>query len=414
MTRGRAVRLTPTRRGWGVLGLAVACGAAWWILRLREVAMLATFLAVPVVLAGLLMGLVLAVGRPRATLTTSLPTVEVGDRIRVLARIHAPALVRTGTRLTWVVGQPGQTGTMTEYVSTPVVGEWASLGVRARRRGRLRVLLAGVESIDPLGLVSLRLRSGSAVEVLVLPALLPQGSLPEVLDAVGVHGSRGGAGEPGGSLRDYRRGDAPRTIHWKQSARQGHLLVNLPEAGGGTSHHVALVTDSEAYPRGARRTGEGAANPDFERAVSVVATLVARWCAQGAEVTMVLGGADGTAVSGTEAGPHLRALAGVSPGRRPGRDSWRGPGRAGGGVVVTGWVTPAVRREMGGSGTGVVVLTGGPGAEEASTLPSGWGVVHMSGGDTGIAGGPGAPGSQEGGVPVGHRRAGRPGGENGV
>ncbi|MDN5964365.1 MAG: hypothetical protein L0H81_07450, partial [Actinomyces sp.] len=75
---------------------------------------------------------------------------------------------------------------------------------------------------------------------------------------------------------------------------------------------------------------------------------------------------------------------------------------------------PAVRREMGGSGTGVVVLTGGPGAEEASTLPAGWGVVHMSGGDTGIAGGPGAPGSQEGGVPVGHRRAGRPGGEDGA
>lgn len=381
--RSLPLRLTPTRRGWGVLLLALAAWGTWIMLGLADVRLLVVLLAVPVPLSHVAMGTLALLHRPRVSLEEGPPTVSVGDEVVVGVQVRVPSPLRSTTWVVWSTGRPGTPGSVTDFRRTPLDGARSEIALQARRRGPLDVSPVALSMTDPLGLVQLHLRLHESSRVLVLPSLVPLEGLPDALNDLGTRGSRVGAGEPGGSLRDYRRGDAPRTIHWKQSARQGHLLVNLPEAGGGTKHRVALVTEADAYPRGAHRPGKeaGGANPDFELAVSVAATLVTHWCAAGAEVTLDPGAPDGHVDTGTDAGAHLRDLAEAD--LRRAADASRASGGARrpvpdadrGGVVVTGWVTPGVRRKLRGRGPGIVVLTSGLSGPDAHDLPGGWATV---------------------------------------
>ncbi|MGO3797023.1 MAG: DUF58 domain-containing protein, partial [Pauljensenia sp.] len=376
MSRRRPFLLLPTRRGWGVLVLAVASWVGWLVVGLREVQMLALLLLVAQPLAVLLLAVGAWRSRPRASVDGVVPTVEVGSEVRVFARVVAHWSVLPVLELVWALDRPGAPAHPVEEVTTTArVGEQTHLRVRARHRGRLRVALVALVATDPLGLARLRVRTSAHVDVLVLPVLLPPGTLPEALSDFGTRGTRAGAGEPGGSLRDYRSGDAPRSIHWKQSARQGHLLVNVPESGGGTSHRLALVTDAAAYALRATNAvpaEQGGWEPgaDFERAVSVAATLVSQWCAHGGEVSVTVGVPRGRTVTSHDVGVHLRALAEVpslaevlSTGEAASDGEASPGGSTGGGpdgepsgdpdplpqgcILVTGRITPALRSAMG-------------------------------------------------------------------
>jgi len=381
--------------------------------------MLAVLLLVALPLAFLLLVVGAVRTPPRALLDGVAPTVEAGSEVWVSARALAHWSVVPDLGLVWALEHPGSPTHPVEGVTTTArVGETSRLRVWARRRGRLRVALVEVSATDPLGLARLRVRTSTHVDVLVLPALLTTGHLPEALGDLGTHGVRPGAGEPGGSLRDYRSGDAPRSIHWKQSARQGRLLVNVPESGGGTSHRLALVTDAAAYgggsasvgPRGRPGPTEHGSDADFERAVSVAATLVSQWCARGDEVSVTVGVPWGSALTSHDVGLHLRALAEVPPLGRA-RDSDRAPqsgprdsGQAppppgvpddspedatvgdpigapdplpSGCILVTGRITPALRAVMGMTPSGAVVLTGDVHEPLAATLPRGWDAVRV-------------------------------------
>lgn len=429
MSLARPSRLLPTRRGWGVLVLAVAAWLGWLLVGLREAQMLAVLLVVALPLAVLLLVVGALRTPPRALLGGIAPTVEAGSEVWISARVVAHWSVEPDLDLVWALEHPGSPTHPVEGVTTTArVGETSRLRVWARRRGRLRVALVEVSATDPLGLARLRVRTSTHVDVLVLPPLFPTGHLPEALGDLGTHGVRPGAGEPGGSLRDYRSGDAPRSIHWKQSARQGRLLVNVPESGGGTSHRLALVTDPAAY--GGERAGVGrredsgsaerGQDAEFERAVSVAATLVSQWCARGGEVSLTVGVPRGRTLTSHDVGLHLRALAelpSLDHGSRtadlplpvghpplgqeppsavvpddaseratvPGEPSGDPEPLPPGCLVVTGRISPALRAVMGRTPSGVVVLTGDSRGPREGTLPRGWDVVR--------AGSPVTPGS---------------------
>lgn len=439
--------------------LAVAAGVGWRVVGLREVLFLCVLCAAAVLagLAGAWLTVLLA--RPSVRLSVPVPTPSVGETVVVAAQVthalpHAlPVLAQwrvDGVPVGHVPVRADVTAGAGPHVRAGVLGGagrrrgarprdgrgdggdagaavggavggggWAQfpLSLVARGRGRARVELARMWVEDPLGLARCRARAHAGADVLVLPARLAPGSLPEGLGGVGTEGSRPGSGEPGGNLRDYRRSDPPRRVHWKQSARQGRLMVNIPESGSGVLHVLALVTDPAAYP-GPRRAEQ------FEQAVSVVATLVVQWLGRGEAVDAQVVGVTGvpTPLPTRSVDAVLCALAevgldssggGGGEGRGGGGGDGRGDGRGRGGggdggahpgmtaptavpeaaragegaraasapspdIVVAGAPTPALRAVLGGRG-GVLVATGpvDEGGAASSALPTGWQLVAV-------------------------------------
>lgn len=160
-----------------------------------------------------------------------------------------------------------------------------SIEIEFPRRGwhevgpwRLNVLL-------PLGFF---LKSKDLVpgrQALVYPRLLPSSAAavrrgggrrsPDALE------SRGREGEVS-QLRDYREGDEVRAMHWKQTARQQHLVV--VERQRSTERPVFYVLDPRLRdPRDAHQLER------FEHLVSEVATGVVRRLREGVRVGLVVG-----------------------------------------------------------------------------------------------------------------------------
>lgn len=386
-SRARSLLIVPTPRGWGVLTLGAVCWLTWAWIGLREMLLLAVFLLVPVPLALAAATGVAFLSRPRVVLDTVPPTPMVGERVPVRARVLAHSAFLSDAEVLWrwegdVTRREGRRVDVVRLRPGP--GVRTGVVLRPRERGRMRVTLSSLRVTDPLGLARLWLRMDAGEDLLVLPALLAPGELPAALGAFGTKGVRPGSGEPGGNLREYRTGDAPRSIHWKQSARQGHLLVNVPEGGAGTSHRIVLVTGTSAYPGSGPTTTEA-----FERAVSVAATLATQWAAHGGEVELSVGGPSPASLGCQGASASLRLLAEARPGAGtdPDPESLLPPGC----LLVSGTMTGPLRACLSRGGPGVLVLTDAEATRAEQSVPEGWSLASL----------PAATGTQA--VPPGNR-----------
>ncbi|TAK94467.1 MAG: DUF58 domain-containing protein [Verrucomicrobia bacterium] len=135
------------------------------------------------------------------------------------------------------------------------------------RRGVLRFESCSFARPDPLGLFRSIARHKAEQAVLVLPKRywLPPVALPGLLkyQQGGVAmASHVGQSEEFVSLRDYRRGDPPRHIHWRTWARVGKPIVKEFEDEFFVRHALILDTFTER-PR----------SEAFEEAVSVAASF---------------------------------------------------------------------------------------------------------------------------------------------
>lgn len=292
--------LTLTRRGWGVAFLALLGGAGWFAIELRDLLYLAAFLAALVILSAAVALVIPGVARLRVHLTasTSIPTVGETFHVLALVRSHVP---RIPLEMTWQIGQTR----MTSRVRTTSQQAQSSLTWKAGRRGPLRIAVASTVYIDPLGLAKRRVRAHASIDLLVLPRLLSlpssfaceKGHMREEDGWVHLHSATSSTGLPGGAVREYRSGDAPRTIHWKQSARQGTLLVNVADAPEKAEKTLVLVTDPRAY----------ASEEDFELAVAGGATIATRWLQRGYRIRLFMGGSQAAVMTQEDA--LMRAFA---------------------------------------------------------------------------------------------------------
>lgn len=186
-------------------------------------------------------------------------------RIRVAPRL-APARVQVGEGGSLVVALTNQSARRTAplEVTQPAVphlvqpsreitaplrgGETRELvsPFVATRRGRFRVPAPQVRLVDPFGLWQVRRLTRGALEVVVLPSVVPLAGLPLGLGGRAVAGARaGGGGDPDVRLRPYREGDDLRTVHWRASARlEEDLLVRAAEPSG--MRTVTLLVDTRA------------------------------------------------------------------------------------------------------------------------------------------------------------------------
>ena len=226
--------MTITARGWGLLisgALLAAAAAAMQSMIAARVA--AIVIAIPVVaLAWALLSRALA-------------------RRRGLNRALYPA--------SWQVDAPGAVDLVPNGAPLP---PWSSLRERVpsslrrrshgprgyavlpQARGRAQLGPAILQRSDPLAITSWRTPVGDVTDVIVWPRTEPVDSevLAQALEATAPIPS----GLPRRTLedltvREYRRGDDMRRVHWRSTARQGELMVRHDEPTTTHALDVLLV-----------------------------------------------------------------------------------------------------------------------------------------------------------------------------
>ena len=252
--------------GWAVLALGVACWVAGAWLDWAELGIVAT-----VALVLLALCLLLAVGRTRVRIETSLDPlrVTVGDpatgKVEVTNEARRPMLPL-------LVELP--VGISAARFTMPLLGPGTVheelFVVPTNRRGVIPVGPATTVQGDPLGLVRRTERWTDVTELFVHPRTIS-------IESLGAGLLRDLEGETTQdlsmsdlafhALREYQPGDDRRYIHWRSSAKAGRLLVR--QFLDTRRSHLCLVVDVDpAQYRG----GED----DVETAISAAASLAVR------------------------------------------------------------------------------------------------------------------------------------------
>jgi len=183
------------------------------------------------------------------------------------------------------------------------------------KRGVYQVGPAVARCGFPLGIVEVvREIPDSVRTVHVLPRIFPLRSLPLAGLNLGVpHASliaRSGGDQNVLGVREYRRGDSPRHVHWPSTARHGQLIVKEFESE--RSGELCVILDlCKAAHLGAER------DATFEYSASVAAS-VAAFALEHRQDVHLLGWADaayhrGPASGSRGLGPLLRSLAELEP-----------------------------------------------------------------------------------------------------
>lgn len=135
------------------------------------------------------------------------------------------------------------------------------------RRGVYELGPAEIRVADPFGLLRFSRRFWERTEVVVYPKVYELRGFPFRGGNVeaGARGARGRRGEEFANLREYRRGDDRRHIHWKSLARTGELFVKEFSLEAPRRHTVALDL---------RREGIRTQNNEVEDAVSTAASVL--------------------------------------------------------------------------------------------------------------------------------------------
>jgi len=149
-------------------------------------------------------------------------------------------------------------------------------------RGLHRFPYAHVSSLFPFGFFRKGVRYPVDLEVLVFPEIFPAAASDlEEVEQVGDDASRrAGSGHGLFALRQYRRGDDPRGIHWKQTARTGSMIYMERESE--RSRRLSILFDN-----GVGALDDPASQERFERLVSEAATAALDHLTRGFEVELV-------------------------------------------------------------------------------------------------------------------------------
>ncbi len=208
-----------------------------------------------------------------------------------------------------VRGRDGRVVVMEELLP-PRSGRVHAVETVFPRRGRQPLGPWRVEIALPLGFFLKSKRVVEDTDVLVYPKLLASGIPPERSDARRLSMTHpAGRGREGDvtQLRDWREGDDPRQLHWKQTARQQRPIV------ADRQHHVdapvVVVLDTRLED-----PDDPALLERFEHLVSLAATTVVERLTRGVSVGLLAGAVRLPPVAGIEnAGRLLAVLAEVEP-----------------------------------------------------------------------------------------------------
>ncbi|CCG03115.1 DUF58 domain-containing protein [Blastococcus saxobsidens] len=202
--------------------------------------------------------------------------------------------------------------------------------VTGRSRGRYELGPLRLRVVDPFGLVDRTVAGSDTAPLAVVPRVRPLGGG----GPGGAHG-RGGDGshraiavhgDDDVSVREYRRGDDLRKVHWRATARTGELMVRLEERPWRAQATLLLDTRARAHlvtpARGVPRAVPGPPGDDcppgdsLEWLVEAAASIGVALAERGAAVRVVTEAGELSPASGLGAEELLDRLAAVGPSRR--------------------------------------------------------------------------------------------------
>jgi uncharacterized protein (DUF58 family) len=184
--------------------------------------------------------------------------------------------------------------------------------VRSDVRGKFDIGPMRVRLSDPFGLVELDRTFQSVSTLVVTPRVVPLPIVPLSGVWTGSGDNRPRAFASGSAedvtVREYRRGDDLRRVHWRSSAHAGELMVRREEQPW--QSRATLFVDNRKFAH----RGTGAAS-SLEHAVSIAASVAVHLVQRGFSVRLVT--AAGEDVNGawherelsTETAPLLESLA---------------------------------------------------------------------------------------------------------
>ena len=214
-------------------------------------------------------------------------------------------------------------GTRHRFVLEGITNGWhrqVTYQVRSDVRGRFEIGPMTVRVSDPFGLVELGRSFRTTVPLTVTPRTTPLPLIPLGGAWTGSGDNRPRAFATGSAedvtVREYRRGDDLRRVHWRSSARTGELMVRREEQPW--QSRATLFLDNRA---GAHR-GRGVAS-SLEAAVSAAASIAVHLSHRGFTVRLVTAAGEDPASAWhfrdaeLNTGPLLEALAVVEGVPRP-------------------------------------------------------------------------------------------------
>ena len=312
--------------------------------------------------------LVLARNRYRLTLvrTVTPQLVSAGQPARVTLTLANDGLAPNGVLL--LEDQvPYVLGTRPRFVLDGISQGWrhsVSYQVRSDVRGRFEIGPMSVRVSDAFGLVELGRTFRTTVPLTVTPRTVPLPNIPLGGAWTGSGDNRPRAFATGSAedvaVREYRRGDELRRVHWRSSARVGQLMVRREEQPWQSRATLFLDNRSRAH------RGQGIAS-SLEAAVAAAASVAVHLTRRGFSVRLVTatgeepGGVWHERGAELNTGPLLEALAVVEPVHQGRLETgWLTEGAHGGLTVavfgsVTGADLPILRRMQHHAGSALAI-----------------------------------------------------------
>ncbi len=258
------IAVRPTARGWQalvvgilVLGVAIAVGTTQFF----QLA----YLLIALVIAALLLGLFNSRNLGFSRKVSSGARITVGQPARVVLSLSGGSFFG-GSRVEVKDRLPDL---RSFEVSAPEEGKDGEIEVSVTfaRRGIYELGPAAVRVEDPFGMLRFTKEFEERTEVLVYPEIHELSGFPlRGSSARSVNqGAFGRQGDEFSGIREYRRGDDRRHIHWKSLARTGELYVKEFARHAPKRYTVALDM---------RRQGLRAPEREVEDAVSAAASML--------------------------------------------------------------------------------------------------------------------------------------------
>ena len=195
-------------------------------------------------------------------------------------------------------------GTRPRFVVDKMGPRWKrSVGylVRSDVRGKFTIGPMKVRLSDPFGMVELDRTFQSTSSLVVTPRVVPLPVVPLSGAWTGSGDNRPRAFASGSAedvtVREYRRGDDLRRVHWRSSAHSGELMVRREEQPW--QSRATLFLDN----RKIAHRGSGAAS-SLEHAVSLAASIGVHLVQRGFSVRLVTAAGEETAQQWHEHGSH--------------------------------------------------------------------------------------------------------------
>jgi uncharacterized protein (DUF58 family) len=266
-----------TRRGRAALALGASTYVVAWALGSRALYPAAVGLLLAVFVAWLAVRLTSRPVELRRTLQAE--PLEGDDlHVRVDLELEAP-LAPVGITLVESLATLGERRTPLRREGNHL---WARYVIPSVPRGRYPLERAVAVVEDPFGLERVELPLGRQEALVVYPRLV---ELDRLFSEAGVHAHEGRrlllqrpAGFDLHSVRDYVEGDSLRKVHWRTTARRGHLMVK--ELEDAPRDELAVVLDAyRGFPRDA-----------FDTAVRAAGSIVRAFAQQGRRASLVVGG----------------------------------------------------------------------------------------------------------------------------